>query len=154
MTYEDSWGGILNRHLQFRCKICADGTGGSADMVGGDAWQGDDEGYPTFSEADGRSLIISRTSKGEETVRAAEAGGFLEIQSMDIADIDRLHTYQARRKALILSRLAALSLFGRPYPRYHGLNLVRSALKMGPAANIRSFFGLVRRILFPVDPNK
>ena len=27
MDYSKSWGTILNRHLQFRCKICPDGTG-------------------------------------------------------------------------------------------------------------------------------
>jgi coenzyme F420 hydrogenase subunit beta len=37
MSYADSWGGILSRHVQFRCKICPDGTGGFADVVCADA---------------------------------------------------------------------------------------------------------------------
>jgi coenzyme F420 hydrogenase subunit beta len=26
MSYADSWGGILSKHVQFRCKVCPDGT--------------------------------------------------------------------------------------------------------------------------------
>ena len=33
MDYSKSWGTILNRHLQFRCKICPDGTGEFADVI-------------------------------------------------------------------------------------------------------------------------
>lgn len=46
--YNSSWGTVLNRHLQFRCKICPDGTGEFADIVCADAWYGKD-GYPDFA---------------------------------------------------------------------------------------------------------
>ena len=50
MSYHNSWGKILSRHVQHRCKICADGTGNPADLVCADAWHADDEGYPLFEE--------------------------------------------------------------------------------------------------------
>ncbi|MHB1371901.1 MAG: Coenzyme F420 hydrogenase/dehydrogenase, beta subunit C-terminal domain, partial [Pseudomonadaceae bacterium] len=47
MTYNDSWGKVLNRHLQTRCKICPDGIGEFADIVCADGWEGDEKGYPS-----------------------------------------------------------------------------------------------------------
>ena len=46
MTYHASWGAILSRHVQHRCKICPDGTGAAADIVCADAWESDAAGYP------------------------------------------------------------------------------------------------------------
>ena len=46
MTYNESWGQILSKHVQHRCKICADGTGTAADLVCADAWACDDQGQP------------------------------------------------------------------------------------------------------------
>ena len=53
MSYNDSWGKILTKHLQFRCKICPDGVGGFADIVFADAWHCDDAGYPLFDDREG-----------------------------------------------------------------------------------------------------
>ena len=38
MSYAQSWGDILSKHVQFRCKICPDGSGSFADIACGDAW--------------------------------------------------------------------------------------------------------------------
>ena len=64
MSYAESWGGILTNYVQFRCRISPDGTGGFADIACGDAWYADAKGYPLFEEAEGRSLIVSRTRQG------------------------------------------------------------------------------------------
>ncbi|PZQ55160.1 MAG: hypothetical protein DI570_22480, partial [Phenylobacterium zucineum] len=61
MSYADSWGGHLSKEVQFRCKICPDAVGGVADIACADAWYGDDAGYPSFAEQEGRSLIMART---------------------------------------------------------------------------------------------
>ena len=55
MSYADSWGAHLSKHVQFRCKICPDAVGGVADIACADAWYGGDSGYPQFDEAAGRS---------------------------------------------------------------------------------------------------
>ncbi len=73
MSYHDSWGGILSRHVQLRCKICPDGIGMTADIVCADAWECDDAGYPIFAEAPGVSLIVARTALGAQIVAAAKA---------------------------------------------------------------------------------
>lgn len=39
MTYKESWGGILQKHRQWRCRICPDHTGQFADISLGDLWE-------------------------------------------------------------------------------------------------------------------
>ncbi len=150
MSYADAWGGILSRHLQFRCKICPDGSGGFADLVCADAWYGDEEGYPAFSEAEGRSLVITRTQKGEDLVRRARDAGAIALADLDIAEVAKMQPFQARRKMLIVSRLAALAMLARPLPRYRGLRLMRAARMAAPAATARSFLGTAKRLLAPM----
>ena len=38
MSYADSWGDILSHHVQFRCKVCPDGTGAFSDISCGTVW--------------------------------------------------------------------------------------------------------------------
>lgn len=146
MNYEASWGNILSKHVQFRCKICPDGSGGFADIVCGDAWESDARGYPKFTEGDGRSLILTRTSVGEELCREAERAGAIATASLDIAEVEVMQPSQARRKRLVLSRLWAMRLAGRRLPRFHGLHLIPAARSAGLYANARSFLGLCRRL--------
>jgi coenzyme F420 hydrogenase subunit beta len=147
MSYAESWGGILSKHIQFRCKICADSTGGFADVACADAWYSDVRGYPSFEESDGRSLILSRTPRGEELMRRAIAAGYLEARDVDFEEIAKMQPSQWRRKQLIFSRLSAMALLGRFLPRFKGLNLVRAARIAGPWQHFRSFFGMTRRLL-------
>jgi coenzyme F420 hydrogenase subunit beta len=147
MSYAEAWGGILSRHLQFRCKICPDGSGGFADMVCADAWYGDDKGYPAFAESEGRSLVITRTQKGEDLVLQAQNAGYIALSDVDIDEVAKMQPFQARRKMLIVSRLAALALLARPRPRYEGLNLARAARMAGVSETLKSFLGTLKRLL-------
>jgi coenzyme F420 hydrogenase subunit beta len=147
MSYAEAWGSILSNHVQLRCKICPDGMGSHADIVCADAWYGDDKGFPLFDEAEGRSVVLTRTPEGEAIVVEAAAAGRIEVSDLDVSEIARMQPYQARRKALVLSRLAAMALFGRPVPRFQRSELVRSALGTGIWANMRSFLGMARRVV-------
>jgi coenzyme F420 hydrogenase subunit beta len=151
MSYAEAWGGILSRHLQFRCKICPDGSGGFADMVCADAWYGDDNGYPAFAESEGRSLVITRTRKGEDLVLQAQNAGYITLSDVDIDEVARMQPFQARRKMLIVSRLAALALLARPRPRYEGLRLMRAARMAGLRDTATSFLGMLKRLLMPMS---
>jgi coenzyme F420 hydrogenase subunit beta len=66
---------------------------------------------------------------------------------LETAAIGAMQPAQARRKKLILSRLATLILTGRPRPRYRGLRLWAAAARDNPVAQARSFAGLVRRLV-------
>jgi coenzyme F420 hydrogenase subunit beta len=149
MSYAASWGGILTNHVQFRCKICPDGVGGLADVVCADAWHCDARGYPLFEEQDGWSLIISRTERGEALVRDALASGAINAEVVDVNGLAAMQPGQAKRKALVLSRLAAMAVVFKPVPRFVGFQLFEAARGRGPLANLRSFLGTLRRLLMP-----
>ena len=144
--YSTSWGTVLNRHLQFRCKICPDGIGEFADVVGADAWYGKD-GYPDFAEREGRSLILSRTAKGEALVHSAVAAGAITVQPLAVDEIAKMQPYQLNRKRLVLSRVLALKLMRRPAPQFVNFPLLRLATQLSLRENISSFMGTLRRII-------
>lgn len=145
MSYADSWGNILSRHVQFRCKICPDGTAGAADVVCADAWETDDKGYPLFEEGEGTSLIVSRTAAGEALVRAAEAAGRIATRPFAAEDIGAMQPGQLGRRRFALARLLALRLLGRPIPRFRGFHLRTAARQAGLPRNLREALGTIRR---------
>ncbi len=147
MSYADSWGDILSKEVQFRCKICPDAVGGAADIACADAWYGDERGYPSFEEQDGRSLVIARTAAGAAVLAAARDAGQIVTTPLAMTEIALMQPAQARRKRQILSRLAAMRLAGRPVPRYRGLRLWAAAAQERPLAQLRSFAGLLRRFV-------
>jgi coenzyme F420 hydrogenase subunit beta len=147
MDYDTSWGHILNRHLQFRCKICPDGIGEFADVVCADGWHCDEAGNPLFDEQDGRSLILSRTARGEALLARAMAAGNLLTEPVSLGQIAHMQPFQAKRKGLVISRLAAMALTGKRRPRFVGLALPGNARGLGVKANLRSLLGTLRRLV-------
>lgn len=144
MDYATSWGTILNRSLQFRCKICPDGTGEFADIVCADAWYGRD-GYPDFDERPGRSLLITRTDRGEDLVQLIASKNHITIESLDVAEVEKMQPYQADRKRMISARLLGISLAFRRIPRYRNMGLIRAAATAKPLGLIRNALGSFRR---------
>lgn len=147
MSYHDSWGKILSSHVQHRCKICPDGTGGAADVVCADIWDCDADGYPLFDEADGISLILSRSETGEDLVRAAQAAGRIETQPFEMDRLGPIQPGQYNRKRYLVARLAALRLLGRPTPKMAGYTLWAAARKGRLMAHLRNFAGTLKRAL-------
>ena len=146
MSYAESWGGYLAKEVQFRCKICPDAVGGSADIACADAWYGDEGGYPSFAEADGRSLIVSRTAFGEAFLSQALGAGALEIEPLDIGEIDKMQPSQALRKSLVRARTAALAATLQPSLDTRGVMVEEAAAQVGTGLQLRNFLGTVRRI--------
>jgi coenzyme F420 hydrogenase subunit beta len=147
MSYAESWGGHLSKEVQFRCKICPDAVGGVADIACADAWYGDEQGYPSFEEEDGRSLIISRTEAGERLLESALAAGALAAGPLNVSEIIKMQPAQARRKRLVLARTAALPLLLQPTPKMAGLRVGEAARRGGLADAARNFLGSIRRTL-------
>lgn len=147
MSYNDSWGQILSKHVQHRCKICADGTGTAADIVCADAWESDENGYPLFEEQDGISLIVARSRLGVELLAQAEQSGAIQTANFDPARLASIQPGQRERRRALLARLAGLRLMGRPIPTYQGLHLWAAARQNKPARNLKNFLGMVRRVL-------
>ncbi|MCJ2183125.1 Coenzyme F420 hydrogenase/dehydrogenase, beta subunit C-terminal domain [Novosphingobium sp. 1949] len=143
--YASSWGQVLSRHLQFRCKICPDGTGEFADIAAADAWYGQD-GYPDFDERDGRSLVIARTAEGRALLDEALGQARIELEPLPITDIALMQPYQRDRKRVVLARSLAMLLLGRRRPRFTGLQLLRNTLRTPPLFLLRNMLGTLKRL--------
>jgi coenzyme F420 hydrogenase subunit beta len=147
MSYEESWGGYLSKEVQFRCKICPDAVGGVADIACADAWYGGETGYPTFDELDGRSLIVSRTPRGQAALDAAVAAGAVSVEPLAIAEVDLMQPSQAQRKQAVRARMAALTVTLQPQPIMRGLSVARASRAASLKTQARNFLGTVRRIV-------
>lgn len=147
MPYGESWGAHLSKEVQFRCKICPDAVGGLADIACADAWYGGETGYPQFEEADGRSLIMTRTDVGQNLLKSALAARKIEVVTLPVADVDLMQPAQARRKRRILARLAACRLLLRPVPKMAGLCVKQSAAQERLRISFKELLGTARRIL-------
>lgn len=147
ISYQESWGKVLSRHLQHRCKICADGTGAAADLVCADAWESDAKGYPVFEERPGVSLIVARTPLGVELLNEAEAAGDIVTDTFDPSRLPSIQPGQRERRRALAARLAGQRLTGRPIPAYRGLHLWAAARQNPLSRNLKNFLGIVRRVL-------
>ncbi len=142
MPYNESWGSILNRKLQVRCKICVDGTGELADIVCADAWHESKDGYPSFEEKQGRSLILVRTAQGKNVLEKAVSEGFVGLEGeYPVSNLPKIQPYQMNRKKTLLARIFALKLFGVTTPKYKGFYLFRLMFKTNPAVSLKIFLG-------------
>jgi coenzyme F420 hydrogenase subunit beta len=150
MDYNTSWGTILNKHLQFRCKICPDGTGEFADVTCADAWYGQD-GYPDFTERDGRSLVLGRTKAGTALLEAATQAGDLYLETLAPSQVEQMQPYQADRKRVVLGRVAATRLARGIAPRYRNLGLLKASLGTSPLHWLRNCWGTLRRAVLEVQ---
>ncbi len=148
MTYAESWGDYLAPQVQFRCKICPDAVGGSADIACADAWESDAKGYPILEERDGRSLIMARTAVGERFLDAAVAAGALTVTPLPVEAIDGMQPSQAYRKRAFRARTAALAVTLRPAPSARGVMIHQAASRAPLRDQIKNFLGTVRRVVF------
>ena len=123
-SYNESWGKVLKNHTHRLCKICPDGIGESADIVAADAWYGDAHGYPDFSDKPGRSLVISRTLKGDALLNLAVKNKRLKLESIDVRDIDKMQPGQLARRRQLWSRIFANKLFFKMVPTVNRTALI------------------------------
>lgn len=124
-SYDNSWGDHLGKALQWRCKICPDGVGESADISAADYWQTDARGYPSFAEEAGRSALIARTPRGHDIVTRAFAAGVLVGEPLEVDRLAAVQPLQVSRRMSLQARLLGTRLAGRPVPRYRGFGLTR-----------------------------
>lgn len=146
MDYDSSWGGILNKHLQFRCKICPDGIGEFADIVCADGWHFDESGKASFDEREGRSLILTRTGKGEALIAQMIDAGAIATEPTTREAMMVMQPYQAQRKGFVWSRLFAMTVMGKRRPRFRNLALARNSRRFGFARGLKSMTGMVLRL--------
>lgn len=140
LSYEQSWGQQLGRSLQYRCKICVDGTGADADLSVGDFWRADARGFPTFESAEGNSVVLARTRRGHELLVRAVEEGVIHVSGVDLRDVESVQPLQSTRRRTLAGRLAGRRLAGHPVPRYRGYGLAALALRT-PVRSLRAGLG-------------
>ena len=113
LTYDQSWGQILQKHRQWRCQVCADHTGELADVSVGDPW------YRTIPPGEpGRSLVLVRTARGREVVRRAIASGALVLEPVSPDVLVRSQPNLLHTRGAVWGRTTAMRALGLPAPRF------------------------------------
>jgi coenzyme F420 hydrogenase subunit beta len=116
LTYDESWGRILQRHRQWRCYVCPDHTGEFADIAVGDPWYREiPEGEP------GRSLVVVRTERGKRVLREAMRAGALTLERVDHSLLPASQPNLLRTRGGTWGRIVTTRLLGVATPRYRNL---------------------------------
>lgn len=153
LTYAESWGGILSKHVAFRCRLCPDSSGEFADISCGDPWY-----RPIEPDDPGRSLVIARTARGRNIVEKAVNAGYLVLEPAEERIIPESQKSLLNKRRNVWARVSALRIVGIPAPDYRGFGLFRSWRKLTLKAKVKSFAGTVRRIvqrrLYLPDPEE
>ena len=146
LSYNDSWGKILGRHIGFRCKICPDGIGMLADVAVGDSWT-TKNGYPDFTESDGRCFVMVRTSNGCKIMDDAEKNGYIVRNALDINKIVEMQSYQYNRRKLVGWRLVPVQLFSGFMLKFKGLHIFKQAMSAKFTSGIKNMLGTAKRMI-------
>lgn len=146
LSYNDSWGKVLGKNLCFRCKICPDGIGMLADIAVGDAWE-TKNGYPDFTEAEGKSFCMLRTRQGVELFDDAVNQGYLENRSLDISKIREMQSYQYERRKMTGWRIIPVQLLSGFLLKFKGLNIFSQAKTANLKRGVKNCFGTFCRII-------
>ncbi len=114
VPYWELWSDESTWRSFYRCKICPDAIGLSADLAALDVW---DDGNAT-QEDDGWNGIIARNDVGRELLEGAVASGLITLdEEWDTGELDRCQPHQVRKRQAVKARYAAMAENGLPYPR-------------------------------------
>ncbi len=142
LTYEQSWGAILQKYRQWRCYICPDHVGEYADIAVADAWH-----RPVGEHQPGWSVIIARTQRGEKFLQGAIETDVLQAEPVDSDILQACRPGQAESKGALWGRLAALRTCAIPTPRYCGFGPFHLWLwRLSIGAKVRSILSTFKRI--------
>jgi coenzyme F420 hydrogenase subunit beta len=155
LTYQQSWGQILQKHRQWRCYICPDHTGEFADIAVGDPWY-----RPIPPDEPGRSLIVARTERGRRILREAIDAGYLTAERVSHDLLPASQPNLLRTRGAVWGRLVGLRLMGAATPRFDRLPMFHLWLRqLSVSEKAQSFLGTVRRVFrkglrrrVPVEP--
>lgn len=146
MSYNDSWGKILGRQLGFRCKICPDGIGLLADVAIGDSWK-TKNGYPDFTEADGRCFVFVRTDRGSASLQSAISSKVIESHNLNIESIKDMQAFQYDRRKIVGWRILPVQLFTGYILCFKGLGIWRQAISANIRTGLGNMIGTIKRMI-------
>lgn len=143
-SYEDSWGKLLGRNLNKRCKLCPDGIGLEADIVCADAWESNN-GYPDFDNKPGYSLVIARNDKGNKILQNLLERKRITLEDIDINLLNQIQPYQWHRIVYVISRLFGARLKGFRF-NFSGLNFSRKFFQGSLKGHLQNLLGILKRV--------
>ncbi len=146
--YLDYWGEDESQWgLPWRCKICPDGIGESADIAASDTWVGGSPNRVDSETDPGTNALIVRTTAGQELLDAAVAAGALELGTdLTPDDMSHFQPHQMRKKYAVSDRHAGIEDAGRIVPVTNRLRLDELASEMPVHVNERQRAGARERI--------
>lgn len=132
-NYVDFWGEDESSwSLPFRCKVCPDGIGESADVAAADTWPGGGPARDGQELDKGTNAVIARTKAGEELIEKAVAAGFLTVErEIGIEDLNSFQPHQVNKKYAAWARHKGLKAAGQLAPQTKRLRIAELAAKMG-----------------------
>lgn len=145
LSYNESWGKILGKELGFRCKICPDGIGMLADVAVGDSWN-TKNGYPDFTETEGKCFCMVRTTQGEGIMQEAHAGGYIVVNNLDLSKIKEQQPYQYKRRKLEGWRLLPVQMMTGRMIHFKGLAIWKQAMTANYREGLGNLIGTYKRL--------
>ncbi len=149
LRYTDFWGEDESGwSLPFRCKVCPDGIGESADIAVSDTWPGGTPDPKTEDQDKGANAMIARTVAGQELLEAAIKDGALGVIGNDLGpdDMTNYQPHQMKKKYAVWARFQGLKAEGSVYPETSRLRLKALADEMDPDFNASQTAGTRQRV--------
>ena len=141
--YNSFWGEESTWRVPFRCKICPDAIGESADVAALDTWPG---GSPK-GEDEGFNAAIARTQKGLELLNnAVDAGYIKKGNSLSIEEINDFQPHQVKKKQAVFARHRGMKKNNLPTIETNGLRIKELYDLNDKEFNIKEEEGIIRRV--------
>lgn len=142
LTYDQSWGNILQKYRQWRCYICPDHIGEFADIAVADAWHRNVNDHQP-----GRSVMIARTLRGKDIIEGAIRAGILEVELVSPSILPDCRPGQAAYQGGLWARLQTLRMMTVPIPDFCNYDLFRLWKKeLTIKKKIHSILSTIKRI--------
>ena len=141
--YNSFWGEESTWRVPFRCKICPDAIGESADIAALDTWRG---GSPK-GEDEGFNAAIVRTKKGLDLLNEAAKTGFIHIgDKLEIEDISDFQPHQVNKKKAVYARHQGMTKSNSPTINTKGLRIEELSKLNSVKFNQKEEDGITSRI--------
>ena len=142
-AYNDFWGEESTWRVLFRCKICPDAIGESADIAALDTWRG---GSPK-GEDEGFNAVITRTKKGLDLINEATKAGYIHVgDKLNIDDINDFQPHQVNKKRAVYARHQGMIKNGSPTINTYGLRIKELSKLNSKDFNEKEEYGVKSRI--------
>ena len=141
--YNSFWGEESTWRVPFRCKICPDAIGESADVAALDTWPG---GSPK-GEDEGFNAAIARTQKGLELLNnAIDAGYIKKGNRLSIEEISDFQPHQVKKKQAVFARHQGMKKNNLPTIETNGLRIKELYDLNDKEFNIKEEEGISKRV--------